>query len=42
MSNVEDFKFLQILMNFVDLWPLGDINLESNCSEKLGNQEKVR
>jgi hypothetical protein len=41
MGNIIDFKFLKIFMNFVDFWPLGNINLESDCSEKLGNQEKV-
>ena len=41
MGNIKDFKFLKIFMNFVDFWPLCNINLESDCSEKLGNQEKV-
>ncbi len=41
MCYLEYVQLFQVLVNFTDVWPLGDIDFEALSSVDLGNQEEV-
>lgn len=41
MCYLEYVQLLQVIVNFTDVWPLGDIDFEALSSVDLGNQEEV-
>ena len=41
MCYLEYVQLLQVIVNFTDVWPLGDVDFEALSSVDLGNQEEV-